>query len=80
MLTLVAVDWWFGLKVSQPPQAHAAENPGHGGERCYQKPPDVAEVQPLMPQLYGLLQMPRIERPPLGAANTASIRQRSCIA
>jgi len=33
-----------------------------------------------MPQLYGLLQMPWIERPPLGAANTPSIRQRSCTA
>jgi hypothetical protein len=32
------------------------------------------------PKLYGLLEMPQIERPPLGAANTSSIRQRSCTA
>ena len=71
-LPLVALDWRFGLEIPQPPQSQAAENPGHGGERCCQKPRDVAEVQTLMPQLYGLLQMPRIERPPLGAANTPS--------
>jgi hypothetical protein len=28
-----------------------------------------------MPQFYGLLQLLRIERPPLGAANAPSIRQ-----
>ncbi len=33
-----------------------------------------------MPQLYGWLQMPRIERPSLVAANTPSICQRSCTA
>jgi hypothetical protein len=35
----------------------------------------VAQVQPLMAQLHGALEAVRIERPPLGAANTASIHQ-----
>jgi hypothetical protein len=80
MLPLVALDWMFGLEIPQPPQTKAVENPGHGGERCCQKPRDVAEVQPLMPQLYGLLQMPWIERPPPSAANTTSIHQSRCTA
>jgi len=80
MLPLVALDWMFGLEIPQPPQSQVVEHPGHGGERCCQKPRDVAEVQPLMPQLYGLLQMPWIERSPQGAANTPSIRQRSSTA
>jgi len=36
----------------------------------------VTQVQPLMAQLHGTLQVLRIKRPPLGAANTASICQR----
>jgi hypothetical protein len=36
----------------------------------------VAEVQLLMAQLHGALQTLWIERPPLRAANTASIHQR----
>jgi hypothetical protein len=37
----------------------------------------VAEVEALVTEIHGLLQLPRIERPPLGAANTPSISQRS---
>jgi hypothetical protein len=48
---------------------------GHGGEGCRQQPGDVAQVRPLMAQLYSLLESVRIERPPRPAANTASIRQ-----
>jgi hypothetical protein len=40
----------------------------------------VAEVEALVTELHGVLQLLRIERPPLGAANTLSIRQRSCTA
>jgi hypothetical protein len=36
----------------------------------------VAEVQPLVAEIHGVLQLLRIERPPLGAANTPSIRQK----
>jgi hypothetical protein len=35
----------------------------------------VPEVQPLMAEIHGLLELLRIERPPLGAANAPSIRQ-----
>jgi hypothetical protein len=38
----------------------------------------MAQIQALMPELHGALQVLRIERPPLGAADTASIRQRGC--
>jgi hypothetical protein len=40
----------------------------------------VPQVQSLMTELHGLLLLLRIERPPLSAANTASIRQRSSTA
>jgi hypothetical protein len=40
----------------------------------------VAEVEALVTEIHGLLQLLRIERPPLGAANTASISQRSSTA
>ncbi len=48
---------------------------GHGGEGSAQQPGDVTQVQPLMAQLHIALEAARIERPPLVAANTASIRQ-----
>jgi quinolinate synthase len=36
---------------------------------------DVPEVEPLVAEIHGLLELLRIERPPLGAAHTPSIRQ-----
>jgi hypothetical protein len=79
-LPLVAVDWWFGVQGSQPPQPQAVENPRHGGEGRDQHLGVVAEVEALVTEIHGLLQLLRIERPPLGAANTASIRERSSTA
>jgi hypothetical protein len=35
----------------------------------------VPEVEPLVAEIHGLLELLRIERPPLGAAHAASIRQ-----
>lgn len=75
-LALITLHHRFGLQVPQPPQAQAVQAPGHGGEGCNQQPGDMTQVQPLMAQLHGALEAVRIERPPLGAANTASIRQR----
>jgi hypothetical protein len=66
------------VQVSQPAQPQAAEHPGQGGEGSGQQPGELAEVQPLVPELYGALQMLWIEGPPLCAANTASIHQRGC--
>ena len=37
---------------------------------------NVPQMQALMAEFHGVLQLLRIERPPLGAANTPSIRQR----
>jgi hypothetical protein len=74
-LALEALHWRFGLQIPQPPEPQAVQSSGHGGEGSGQQPGDVAQVQPLMTQLYGTLQVLRIKRPLLGAANTASIRQ-----
>jgi hypothetical protein len=38
----------------------------------------VPEVEALVTEIHGLLQLLWIERPPLAAANTASIRQCGC--
>ena len=74
-VTLVALDWRFGLEIPQPTQSQSVENPRHGGERCCQQPGDVAEMEALVTEIHGLLQLLRIERPPLGAANTRSARE-----
>jgi hypothetical protein len=42
-----------------------------------QQPGNVAKVEALVAEIHGMLQLLRIERPPLGGVNTASIRQRS---
>jgi hypothetical protein len=75
MLPLVALHWRFGLEIPQPPETKAVEHPGHGGEGSGQQPGDVPEVEALVTELHGVLLLLRIERPTLGAANTASIRQ-----
>ena len=74
MVPLVALDRGLGLEIPQPTQTKAVEHPGHGEEGCDQKPGDVAEVEALMTELHGVLQLLRIKRPTLGPANTASIR------
>jgi hypothetical protein len=56
-------------------QAETAEGAGDGEEGSLQQPGDVPQVQPLVVEIHGLLQLLRIERPPLGAAHAASIRQ-----
>ena len=75
MLPLVALHWRFGLEIPQPPETKAVEHPGHGGEGSGQQPGDVPEVEALVTELHGVLLLLRIERPALGAANSASIRQ-----
>ena len=59
MLPLVALDWMFGLEIPQPPQTKAIEHPGHGGEGCSQQPGDGAEVEPLVTEIQGMLQLLR---------------------
>ncbi len=74
-LPFVALNRRLWIKVSQPAQPQAVQRSGHGGEGSRQQPGDVSQVEPLMAQLNGALQMLRIEPPPLVAANTASIGQ-----
>ena len=74
-LPLVPLHRWPGLQVPQSPEAQTAEGPGHGGEGGPQESGNVPEVQPLMAEIHGLLELLRIERPPLGAAHAPSIRQ-----
>ena len=76
VLPLVPLHRWFGFQVPQSPQLQTAESPGNAGERCLEQPGDMAEVEPLVAEIHCLLELLRIERPPLGAANTPTIRQR----
>ena len=75
-LPLVALHWNLGLQVPQTPQAQTAESSGDGGEGRLQQPGNVAEVEPLVAKIHGVLEKLWIERPPLAAANTPTIRQR----
>jgi hypothetical protein len=57
MFPLVALDWRFGLEIPQPPETKAVEHPGHGGEGSGQQPGDVPEVEVLVAEIHGLLQL-----------------------
>ena len=72
---LVALHRRFGIHVPQSPQPKAAESPGDGGEGSLQQPGDVPEVESLVPEMHRLLELLRIERPPLGAAHARSARE-----
>jgi hypothetical protein len=73
---LVALHQRLGLQVPQESETQVAESPCDGGERCMEQPGDVPEVQALVTEIDSLLQLLRIERPPLGASHAPSIRQR----
>ncbi len=68
IFTLAALDSRFGFQVTQPAQAQVVQDPGHGREGSVKQPCDVAQVQPLVPELHGPLQVMRIELQPLAAA------------
>jgi hypothetical protein len=76
MLPLVALHWNLGLQVPQTPQSEMTESPGDGGEGRLQQPGNLPEVAPLVAEIHGVLQLLQIERPPLAAVNTPTIRQR----
>jgi hypothetical protein len=63
------------LQVFQAPQTHGFESAADGGKRKGQQAGDAPEGAALMAQGNGALQMLWIERPPLAAANTATIHQ-----
>ena len=75
-LPLVALHWLLGLQIVEPAKPQRVDHPPDGGEGRLEGPGDAAECAALMPEVHGLLQLLRIERPPLVAANTPSIRQR----
>jgi hypothetical protein len=69
---------WLGkLQVLESSETEGFEHPANGGKRCSQDPGHSFERAALMALVNGALQLLWIERPPLGAANTASIHQRS---
>jgi hypothetical protein len=75
---LIPADWLFGLQVSQAPEHDGLEPTANGRERSCQVLGDAPHGAALMPWCPGLLLLPWIERPPLGAANTASTYQCRC--
>jgi hypothetical protein len=75
LLPLVPLHRRFGLEVAQPVQPQPPHRPGQGADRQQQQPGNPPEGAALVPELNGPLQLLRIERPPLAAANAASIRQ-----
>ena len=72
---LVAPHWLSRLQVLEPAETQGFEHPAHGGERRRQHPGHSSERATLMAEVHSALQLLWIERPPLCAANTASIHQ-----
>ncbi len=70
--------WWFGIEIAQAAESQTVEQPGNSGEGGLHKPGDVPQMQPLVAQFHSVLQLLRIQGPPLGAAHTPTIRQRGC--
>ena len=73
-LPLVQLHQQFRVQIPQASEAEPAEHPGDGGEGSPEQPDDVVEMKVLVSQLHGVLQLLRIERPQLSAANSASSR------
>jgi len=72
---LVAAHWLSGLQVLESAEAQGLEHPTNGGEWRRQDPGDATQGAALMAEVNGALQLLWIERPPVSAANTASIHQ-----
>jgi hypothetical protein len=62
-------------KSIKPPWPGVGHRPGQAADRHQQQPGDSPEGATLVPEVHGLLQVLRIERPPLCAAHAATIRQ-----
>ena len=77
---LVAAHRLCGLQVLESAETQGLAHSAHSGERCSQDPGNATEGAALMAEGNGALQLQWIERPPLGAANTASIHQCSSTA
>ena len=74
-LPLVPLHRDFGLQEPQTPETQSAESPGDGGEGSLEVPSDIAEVEPLVAEIHGLLDPPeRVEH--LRSTGPASGRRR----
>ena len=63
------------LQILEPAETQGLEHPANGRKRCPQHPGHSSERAALMAEVNSSLQLLWIERPPLAAANTASIHQ-----
>lgn len=80
LLLLVPLHWRRRVKVPQAAESEGLHHPCHGRQgnpKGLGHPPEDAALEP---EFQGVLHLLRIERPPLGAAHTPSIRQRGCTA
>jgi len=76
LLPLVPLHRRLGVQVPQPPEPQGLHHSSHGRQGSAHGLGDPPEGAALVPEVHRVLQLLRIERPPLGAANTPSIRQR----
>jgi hypothetical protein len=65
----------LGFQVPQPPESQGLHDPSDRGEGGSLSLGDTPEGAALVPEVHRMLQLLRIERPPLAAANAPSIRQ-----
>jgi len=77
---LVATHRLCGLQVLEPVETQGLDHPANGGKRRRQNLGHSSERAALMAEVNCALQLLWIERPPLGAANTASIHKSSSTA
>ena len=75
LLPLVSLHRRLGVEVPQLSKAQSLHRPRDGRQRSSHSVGNPPEGAALVPEVHGVLQLLRIERPPLGAANTPSIRQ-----
>jgi hypothetical protein len=75
-LPLVALPWLPGLQIPEPAKPKGVHHPPDSGEGRLEGLGDSAESAALVAVIHGLLQLLRIERSPLAAANAPAIRQR----
>jgi hypothetical protein len=80
LLPLVPLHRSLGLQVPQTAESKELHHPSYGRQGSAKGPGDPPEGAALVPEVQGVLQLLRIERPPLGAANTPTIRPRGVTA
>lgn len=74
-LPLVLLHRSLGLEIPQAAESESLHHPSHSRQGSPKGPGDPPEGAALVPEVQGVLQLLRIKRPQLSAANTPSIRQ-----